>query len=259
MNALLLCVALFTAQTPAQRTAQPPAARATRDTIYVAVQPPPPTIVVDWPTVVLGIVGLVLVFLQMRIMRTQTRIMGGQTDAMNTQSALMAKQTALEEQQAEWQRAEAAAALHRLLSDLAAELSHSVGVHANQPVPVEANPHPRQLLRDAPRVFAPLGASITVLLNEVGFALDRYYDALTAYNKNGVMIPDVDVNLGAAVEWRRHIGAKMDKTSSQLRHLGLEDPPIDAARPGAPRSIETFEDMVVYMAQRRAWVIKTRT
>ena len=260
MSALFLCAALLAAsQAPAQHRARAPAPPATRDTIYVAVQTPPPTVVVEapsqWPAVVLGVFGLVLLGVQLWIMWRQSGIMGQQTKAMEAQSALLAKQTALGEQQAKWQRAEAVGAFHRLISDLAAELSLAVNIRASRTVPVESNPHPRQVLRDAPRTFAPLGSSVFILLNQIGFGLDRYYDALAAYNR-GLLIPDVDVNLRAAEQWRKNIGVNVDKVSAELRQQNLGKGPSDAS-PDAAESRETFDDVVVYLAGQRAWEITT--
>jgi hypothetical protein len=68
MTSLMLCAVVALAPPSAQRGARAPATRPTRDTIYVAVQPPPPTINVETPSqapaVVLGILGLILVGLQ---------------------------------------------------------------------------------------------------------------------------------------------------------------------------------------------------
>src|SRR5436309_10083977 len=105
--AALLGVALV--QSSAQREARAPAARTTRDTIYVAV---PPTVNVqapsDTPTIVLGILGALLLAAQLWIMKRQTD--------------LMARQTALGEQQDELRRNEAVFTFYRVAHDLALEL-----------------------------------------------------------------------------------------------------------------------------------------
>ena len=128
-EALVLCAALLGAafaQAPTQkRGARAPVPRVKHDTIYVAVQAPPPTIIVEAPSqvpaVVLGVLGLGLVAFQIWMMRRQTRIMERQTGAMETQSTLLAKQTELGEQQAAWRRDEAVGTFYRMAFDLAEE------------------------------------------------------------------------------------------------------------------------------------------
>jgi hypothetical protein len=172
VSALFLCAALLAiVQTPAQRGARAPAAQATRDTIFVAVQSPPPAIIVEapsqWPAAVLGILGLLLVGFQVRIMRRQTDILD--------------RQTAIAAQQAEWRVGEAVGTFVRLAHDLVAEFRK-----ANVPpmMTIEANfdTHPRQMLREASRFFAPLGGAFLVAANLAAMRLDDYFLAVEAYN-----------------------------------------------------------------------------
>ena len=183
---LLLCAVLALGQAPAQREARAPATPARHDTIYVAAQSPPRAIIVEAPNqvpaVVLGILGLVLVGLQVWLMRRQTGIMVRQTSATETQSTLLGKQTALGEQQAEWRRDEAIGTFYRLAFDLVGEFNKANELPGT-PLPVDFGSHPRQVLREASRLFAPLGTDVTRRLNAAALELDNYFTAVAAYNR----------------------------------------------------------------------------
>lgn len=161
---------LVGAQTPAQR--QAPAAPARRDTIYVAVQSPP-TVIVDapsqWPVVAIGGATLLLLGVQLWIMARQTGI--------------LARQTALAEQQAEWRVGEAVGTFVRLAFDLAAELKKA-NVLPMMTIEADFRTHPRQMLREASRLFAPLGPAFLVATNQAAMRLDDYFLAVEAYNEN---------------------------------------------------------------------------
>jgi hypothetical protein len=173
VSILLLWVALLSAaQTPAQRGARAPAAAARRDTIYVAVQSPSPTINVEAPSqapaVILGILGLVLVGFQVWIMLRQTTI--------------MSKQTVLGEQQAAWKRDEAIGTFYRMAFDLAEEF-RKANVSSFDLILANYDAHPRQVLRQASAVFAPLGNTFVMAANQAGMRLDEYFLAVERYNK----------------------------------------------------------------------------
>lgn len=233
MTPLLLCVAiaLALAQTPppaAPRAAAPPPKP---ETIYVAVQTPPPTVTVqavpptvtveapsEWPTIVLGILGLALVAFQVALMRRQNRIMSRQTDAMSAQSELMSKQTALAEQQAAWRRDEAIGTFYRVAFDLVGEFMKA-NVGPGQRIAADYSTHPRQMLRDASRLFAPLGNSMVMALNQTGLLLDHYFEAVLAYNKwaGGGEITDTLVEHCNTVQSLRGlVGNNLDLANGQL-------------------------------------------
>jgi len=142
------------------------------DTSYVAVQSPPPTINVaapsQAPAVVLGILGLVLVGFQVWIMLRQTTI--------------MAKQTALDEQQAAWRRDEAIGTFYRMAFDLGEEF-RKANVSSFDLILANYDAHPRQVLRQASAVFAPLGNTFVMAANQAGMRLDEYFLAVERYNK----------------------------------------------------------------------------
>jgi hypothetical protein len=174
---LLCCSALLVlGQGPGQRGARAPAPPAKHDTIYVAV---PPTVIVqapsDTPTIVLGILGALLLAAQLWIMKRQT-------EAMDKQTTLLAKQTALEEQQAAWRRDEAVGTFYRMAFDLAEEF-RKANVSSFDSIPANYDTHPRQVLRHASAVFAPLGNGFVMAANQAGMRLDDYFIAVERYNK----------------------------------------------------------------------------
>lgn len=222
MNTLLLCAALAFAQEPAQRPAGP-RAPAARETVYVAVQGPPPVVTVqtpppnvtvdapsEWPTIVLGVIGAVLLWSQIRIMNRQTQIMD--------------KQTALAEQQAAWRRDEAIGTFYRMAFDLVEEFKKAnVGVFA--PVTANYEAHPRQQLRQASALFAPLGNEVVMAVNAAGMQLDEYYEAVEGYNKSFVsrpierrekLEPGDQERYNLVQSWRRSVGGHLDLANRQI-------------------------------------------
>ncbi len=180
-NAVLLAAG---PQAPGTRVRQAPrqdtATRAgapVRDIARPVVQPPP-TIVVEaqsqWPAVVLGVAGLILLGLQLRIMARQT-------DAMNRQTSLLDKQTALLDQQAAWQREEALGTFYRIAFDLVDEFREA-NVMTGTPIPANFDTHPRQMLREASRLFAPLGNDVVRAIAQAAMRLDEYFLAAEAYD-----------------------------------------------------------------------------
>ena len=214
MSILLLWVALLSAaQTPAQRGARAPAAAARRDTIYVAVQSPSPTINVEAPSqapaVVLGILGLVLVGFQVWIMLRQTTI--------------MAKQTALGEQQAAWRRDESLGTFYRMAFDLAEEF-RKANVSSLDAILANPETHPRQVLRQASAVFAPLGNAFVMAANQAGMRLDEYFLAVERYNKpfrqevrrRGDASVDNQAEYNTVQSFRGIVGGDLDLANHQI-------------------------------------------
>jgi len=203
------------AQTPAQRRAAP---QVKHDTIYVAVQGPPAVNVEaqsQWPPVVLGIAGLLLLWLQLRIM-------GRQTEAMNRQTAILDRQTALGEQQAAWRRDEALGTFYRMAFDLAEEF-RKANLSAYDLVPVNYDTHPRQVLRQASVVFAPLGNAFVMAANQAGMRLDEYFLAVERYNapfRQHVRRDDFSAENQEAYNtvqsFRAIVGADLDLANSQI-------------------------------------------
>jgi len=206
VSALLLCAVLFaTAQTPAQRRTQAPAARSTRDTIYVAIQAPPPTIVVEAPSqvpaVILGVLGLVLVFLQVRIMQRQTEILD--------------RQTALAAQQTEWRVGEAVGTFVRLAHDLVAEFKKA-DVLPRMRIDADFGTHPRQMLREASRLFAPLGPAFLEAANVAGMRLDDYFSAVDVYNSRHTT-REATLQLWETVQsFRQQVGGDLDQANQAI-------------------------------------------
>jgi hypothetical protein len=209
--ALLVCAALLSA---AQGLAQQRApASGKRDTIYVAVQSPPPTINIaapsQAPTVVLGMLGLILVGLQVWIMLRQTTI--------------MTKQTALEEQQAAWRRDEALGTFYRMAFDLADEF-RKANVGSFHSIRANYDTHPRQVLRQASAVFAPLGNTFVMAANQAGMRLDEYFLAVERYNKpfrqeverRGDLSVENQEDYNSVQSLRGIVGGDLDLANSQI-------------------------------------------
>ncbi len=173
-DALIVCTALLCAvQTPAQRGARAPAPPAKHDTIYVAVQAPPPTISVEapsqWPVVAIGVATLLLLAVQLRIMARQTEILD--------------RQAALAKQQADWRAVEAVGAFVKLAFDLEAEF-RKANVLPGTILHADPKTHTRAVLREASRVFAPLGTQAVAALTQASFRVDEYFAAADSYNRD---------------------------------------------------------------------------
>jgi len=242
-DALLVCAALLgaaPAQAPGQQGARAPAL-VKHDTIYVAVQSPPATVVVEAqsqvPAVLLGIAGLVLLWLQLRIMGRQTDAMNRQTalaekqtalqdqqnEAMNRQTSLLDKQTALLDQQSVWRRNEAIGTFYRMAFDLAEEF-RKANVSSFDAIPANYDTHPRQVLRQASAVFAPLGNAFVMAANQAGMRLDEYFLAVERYNKpfrqevgrRGDVSVDNQADYNTAQSFRGIVGGDLDLANHQI-------------------------------------------
>jgi len=139
------------------------------DTVRLIIQPLPVVNVAapsQTPTVVFGIVGALLLAMQLWLMARQTT-------AMNRQTALL-------DQQAAWRRDEAVGTFYRIAHDLADEF-RKANVLPGTEIPANYDTHPRQMLREAARLFAPLGFVVPAI-TEAAMFLDEYFAAVLTYN-----------------------------------------------------------------------------
>lgn len=229
MTAFLLCALLVVTapwQVPAQR-AKPPTV--VHDTVRVIIQPPPN---VEAPSqlssIVLGIVGAFLLGMQVWIMLRQTDAMnrqtalsvkqtelqGQQTVAMNRQTDLMDKQTALQEQQATARRDEAMGTFYRVAFDLVDEFRKANRMTAT-PIPANFDTHPRQMLREAARLFAPLENAFVLAATETAYALERYFVDVEAYNQRPGGRDGAD-RWYAVQQAREQVGIRLDMTNLHI-------------------------------------------
>lgn len=162
---------------------------------------PPPTVNVEAPSqvpvVVIGVATLFLLGVQLWIMARQTGILD--------------RQTALAAQQADWRRDEAVGTFYRLAFDLVEEFRKANRLPLST---IEANPdtHPRQMLREASRVFAPLGNDFIFSANEVAMRLDDYFSAVEDYNRHHRRREGAEQLLSVQA-LREQVGLNLDRAS----------------------------------------------
>jgi hypothetical protein len=133
--------------------------------------------------VVLGGLTLVVLVLQWRVFRRQATLMERQGEIMAAQEATLKEQHALAEEQMRWRRDEAIGTFYRLAHDLVAEF-RKANVLPMVAIPADFGTHPRQVLREASRVFAPLGNDFIFTANEVAMRLDQYFETVEEYNSD---------------------------------------------------------------------------
>jgi hypothetical protein len=171
--------------------------------VPVAVQPAP-TIVVEassqWLVIIIGVATLALLYLQFRLMARQTDIFD--------------RQTALAAQQAEWRRDEAIGTFYRLAHDLVAEF-RKANVLPGVLIPADFGTHPRHMLREASRLFAPLGNDFIFAANEVAMRLDQYFSAVEAYNTDPRGREGAD-QLMTVQTFREQVGRNLDRASGLI-------------------------------------------
>ncbi len=215
MTTFLLCALLVVTapwQVPARR-AKPPTV--VHDTVRVIIQPPPN---VEAPSqlssIVLGIVGAFLLGLQVWIMLRQTDAMNRQTALSVKQTELQGKQTALQEQQATARRDEAIGTFYRIAFDLVDEF-RKANVMTGTPIPANSDTHPRQMLREAARLFAPLGNAFVLAATETAYALERYFVDVEAYNQRPGGRDGAD-RWHAVQKAREQVGIRLDMTNLHI-------------------------------------------
>jgi hypothetical protein len=215
VNTLLACAMILAAvhgPTPSPRANQ----TSRRDTTVRAVTPvvhdtvrlilqQPPTVNVaaqsQVPAMVLGVAGLILLGLQLWIMARQT-------GAMNRQTELSEKQTALLDKESQRQRVEAAGTFYRIAHDLAEEF-RKADVLPTTPVPANYETHPRQMLREASRLFAPLGNPVVRMVTEAAAFVEMYFTAVEDYNAN-IRTRDGAGRWGTMQQTREQVGRRLD-------------------------------------------------
>jgi hypothetical protein len=137
--------------------------------------------VTPWVGVILGSLTLVVLVLQWWVFRRQAGLMERQGEIMAAQQATLKEQHALAEEQMRWRRDEAIGTFYRLAHDLVAEFKKA-NVLPMLKIPADFGTHPRQVLREASRVFAPLGNQFIFSANEAAMRLDQYFSEVEAYN-----------------------------------------------------------------------------
>jgi hypothetical protein len=142
---------------------------------------------------------------------------------MLRQAAIMAKQTELVEQQAVWRRDEAIGTFYRMAFDLAEEFGKA-NVSSFDSIPANYDTHPRQVLRQASPVFAPLGNAFVMAANQAGMRLDEYFLAVERYNKpfrqmvkrGGDVSANNQADYNTVQSFRGIIGGDVDLANHQI-------------------------------------------
>lgn len=213
MIRLLMCAALITAA-HVQATRAAPAQAPRRDTATRLVVPvrdtarptaqPLPMIVVEapsqWPAAAIGVATLLLLGVQLWIMSRQTDILD--------------RQTALSAQQAEWRVVEAVGTFVRLAHDLVGEFQKA-NLLPGVPIMANYDTHPREMLREASRLFAPLGGTFVVAANVVAMRLDEYFTAVDAYNRD-VRGREGAERLTTVFHLREQVGSDLDAANGAI-------------------------------------------
>jgi len=152
------------------------------------------------PTLLIGVATLLLFGAQVWIMVRQTGILG--------------RQTGLAAQQAEWRRDEAIGTFYRIAFGLA-DAFHMADALPSTPIPANYEPHPRVMLREAARLFAPLGNHIIYAATEIAARVDQYFLAVAAYNEHP-RGRDGAERLIYVQELREQVGRNLDRANALL-------------------------------------------
>src|SRR5439155_15067925 len=164
-----------------------------------------------WSNVVLGGLTLVVLVLQWWVFRRQAKLMERQGEIMAAQQATLKDQQALAEEQMRWRRDEAIGTFYRLAHDLVAEFRKANALPMVT-IPADFGTHPRQVLREASRVFAPLGNDFIFTANEVAMRLDQYFTEVEAYNGDPRGRDGAD-RLMSVQASRDQVGRNLDRAS----------------------------------------------
>jgi len=195
--------------------------------------------------VVLGGLTLVVLALQWWVFRRQAKLMERQGDIMAAQQTTLKEQQALAEQQMRWRRDEAIGTFFRLAHDLVGEF-RKANVLPMTTIPADFNTHPRQVLREASRVFAPLGNDFIFSANEIAMRLDQYFEEVEAYNSDPRGRDGAD-RLMSVQASREQVGRNLDRASrlipADLRWKYADGTDYDfralcSPPPGFPEAIE---------------------
>lgn len=141
-------------------------------------------------------------------------LLGAQLWIMARQTRILDRQTALATQQAEWRRDEAIGTFYRVAHDLVAEF-RKANVMPTLDLPADFDTHPRQMLRQASSLFAPLGTAVVLATTQAAMRLDEYFSAVEAYNRT-------PYGRDGAERWRdvqtmrELVGGDLDQANSQI-------------------------------------------
>jgi hypothetical protein len=172
------------------------ALQALRDTVTVVPNvivniPPSPL----WPT----LVTLGVLFFQSIVLYRQHTTMKRQADISEEQQRLA-------QQQAAWRRSESIGTFYRAAFELIGELRKADVLPLSQ-IPADYSTHPRQILREASRLFSPLGNDFLGHINDAALYLDQYFSQVHTFNESGGGNKDAWGNLQEA---RERVGEKLD-------------------------------------------------
>jgi len=111
-------------------------------------------------------------------------------------------------------RDEAIGTFYRIAHDLVGEFTKAT-VLPSTPIPANFSTYPRQMLREASRLFAPLGNDFVFGANEVAMRLEEYFEAVQAYNNDPRGRDGAD-RLLSVQHFREHVGLNLDRVSRLL-------------------------------------------
>src|SRR5207253_9189682 len=126
-----------------------------------------------------------------------------------------AHQTAPGESQAVWRRDAAMGTFYRIAFDLVDEFQKA-DVLPSTPIPANYETHPRQMLREAARLFAPLGNDLIFAATEIAMDLDQYFSAVLAYNQRCPRGRDCAERLMTVQEFREQVGRNLDRANTLI-------------------------------------------
>jgi hypothetical protein len=164
-----------------------------------------------------AVLTLAVLIGQLVVFWRQARLMERQSDIMAAQLATLKEQHSLAERQTQWRRDEAIGTFYRLAHDLVAEFRKAT-VLPSTPIPADYGTHPRLMLREASRLFAPLGTAFVLAVNGAALRLDDYFSAVETYNRNPLG-RDGAARWQTAQTLREQVGADLDEAS---RHVPPE-------------------------------------
>lgn len=129
-----------------------------------------------WPAILIGALTLLVLGAQLLVFHRQQRIMDRQATIADEQRSFL-------EQQAKVVHDQAMGSLHRISHSLTYFLGDSWHDDPRKPVRTDIGDDIVATLRDAPRLFAPLGLETIAYVNEMSLSLRYYIEAATMYNQ----------------------------------------------------------------------------
>jgi len=149
----------------------------------------------------------VLAGLTLVVLIAQAVVFWRQLKVMAKQAEISERQLQLQREQADWRRTETIGTFYRTASDLAVEFTKANVSVLGVLIEADFAAHPREVLREASRVFAPLGDAALDNLYTVGVLLDRYYENVLDYNR---IVPTGDLTR------RMEASDRLDKDRAQI-------------------------------------------